>query len=131
MAITTPTRAAVGCLNLISILGGLGAGVTLGYRHANGIAMASDFENALKYGPSLISGVLGYISAKEIMADSDAIEELATMGLEKIPSEAREGMYKARKGCIGCSPVSAPVMSAGLTALATWAGYYLGRNLSQ
>lgn len=125
----TPQRQAVGCFSLISILGGFGAGVTLGFRDSHGVDMTPAFEHALKYGPSAISAALGYISAKDILGDSKALNEMTQNVPACVPIEKREEVREFARGCAGCSPITTPIISAGFTALVTYGGYCLGRSL--
>ena len=128
----TPAQSAIGCANLLTILGGFGMGVKIGFAHAQGVAISPGLENTMLYGPSLLSGFLGYKGSKELISHPDNVDELASMQMDSVPSHLRDSVYQTKRQFItGCFPTIMPIACMGLTAAATTAGYYLGRTLAQ
>lgn len=116
----TPARAGLGCANLLTIVGGFGAGVYLGLNSARGIEV--DHEGILKYSPAAVSGFFGFMAGADLARDPNAVIEIV--------KDMPHGLEEQAAGCMmGCGPIIGGVSSAAVASLGTFVGYIAGKSL--
>ncbi|MBP7708736.1 hypothetical protein KA107_03545 [Candidatus Pacearchaeota archaeon] len=128
----TPARGAMGCANIVTILGGFGCGVYAGFKQATGVELGSLAHYLLLYAPTGLAAVLGHAMGKDLGQDSSAMRELAQNQLDRIHPIIRSQVdpealarYNASNSSRGIAMTSTIV-----TGVATAAGYWLGKKLA-
>lgn len=128
----TAKRGCLGCLNLITIVGGAIAGAYYGFNEAKGINVPS----AMLYGPAIFGGLIGTIAGADLASDPKAMEEMAPRDLpssltSNLSSAEVERARESAKSCAaGCGPWTSGIGTALLVGACTAAGYWVGKSFN-
>ena len=128
----TPERAKRGCLGFLTLVGGFGAGIFVGYNQAHSNDLAPVVSTGLLVAPAGLSGILGYKNGKDFGSDPQAIREVANLQLGKENSMARSIIDPEKLARYNASRATGAYTWGGAitTAVATAIGYGLAKYLS-
>jgi hypothetical protein len=119
----SPKMQAAGCVSSLVNIGALVSGIYQGIYEAKGIPMDPNTKMAIKYGPLVLSGILG-LTAGRIATNDGTLEQMVDNAPTNLdPATAR--------GCAGCMPKLYPVMSVGMTIGFEYLGYVIGQSISK
>lgn len=113
----TEKRGCLGCLSLVSIVAGFGAGMYCGFKQSKGIPTSSE----MLYVPAITTGVLSLMYGADLANDPAAVEEE-----RRITGMPREMAEQAK----GCSIISKGIVGTAMTGVATGIGYWIGKSLN-
>jgi len=120
----TPLRMGAGCVSLVALITGFGAGVSRGLAHKNGVDIDPTFiQQAFLYGPMIVSAGTTFLSALDLSQDQAAVAEITSHAPSYEAQRAMEGCFR------GCAPITSPFIGAGVTGAATYAGYLIGKHV--
>jgi hypothetical protein len=119
----TPVTFALGCGGSLILLGSFVSGFYLGHSQKAGHPVNQDLANIIKYGPAIIGGAYGAISANAQLSVPENLEEIVENAPPNInPSDAA--------GCTkGCGPILSGIIGVGIVGGATYLGYVLGHAM--
>ena len=128
----TGKRVAMGCANLVTMIGGFGLGIYYGIAKSKGISDPPGKE-ILLYAPTFFGGVLGYAGSSDITSDSKALEEAKDMSKKfgrkmnpNLPGDLVDRVVDAQKAP---SPIAGGVVGAIINAAVTGVGYFIGSHI--
>jgi len=121
----TPERVGIGCCTVLTFLGGLAAGIYLGFNSANGNDLNSNAAALLRFGPAVLGGVLGRYTGKNLVSDPESLDEM----ISRVQAPPMVTDDQKREVTQGCYPIFSTVTMAGIAGAVTYGGYLLGRSL--
>lgn len=120
----SPKMQLTGCVNSLVNIGALVSGIYQGMNESKGVPIDPNLKMAIRYGPLVLSGILGVAAGRVAVKDGT---------LDQVVANAPYDMdVNTAKGCAkGCMTRMYPIIAVATTAGFEWLGYVIGHGLSK
>ena len=119
----SPKMQATGCVTSLINIGALVSGIYQGIYETKGIPMDPNVKSAIKYGPLVLTGMIGF-AARRIAVNDGTIDQM----VDNAPSSLDPDIARVSAGCI---TRLYPVINVATTAGFEYLGYVIGQSISK